>query len=66
MSCFGSMKRYKGQSYEKLKKEAKSKGNLFIDMEFPPDDRSLFYTSGKLAGVVWKRPKVSIILNAYR
>ena len=61
MSCFGSIQSYKGQNYSKLKKEAKQKGNLFIDLEFPPDDRSLFYTDAKLAGVVWKRPKV---LNA--
>ena len=52
------MKAYKGQDYNKLKKEAKAKGNLYIDLEFPPDDRSLFHSAGKLAGVVWKRPKV--------
>ncbi|XP_048745136.2 calpain-5-like isoform X2 [Ostrea edulis] len=57
MSCFGSIQSYKGQQYDKLKKEAKQKGNLFIDLEFPPDDRSLFYSQGKLADVVWKRPK---------
>lgn len=58
MSCFGSTHTYKGQDYTKLKKEAQQKGTLFIDLEFPPDDRSLFYSQGKLADVVWKRPKV--------
>jgi hypothetical protein len=61
MFCFGSIKAYKGQQYDKLKKEAKQKGNLFIDLEFPPDDRSLFYSQGKLADVVWKRPKVTVL-----
>ncbi|XP_061192962.1 calpain-5-like [Saccostrea echinata] len=57
MPCFGSVQTYKGQNYEKLKKEAKDKGALFIDLEFPPDDRSLFYSQAKLANVIWKRPK---------
>ena len=59
MGWFSSVKPYKGQDYYKLKKEAKAKGNLFIDTEFPPDDKSLFYSQGKMANVVWKRPKVS-------
>lgn len=57
MSCFGSTHTFKGQDYSKLKREAQQKGNLFIDLEFPPDDRSLFFSQGKLADVVWKRPK---------
>ncbi|KAK3094770.1 hypothetical protein FSP39_005995 [Pinctada imbricata] len=57
MGWFSSIKPYKGQDYDKLKKEAKTKGHLFIDTEFPPDDRSLFYSQGKMANVVWKRPK---------
>lgn len=57
LPCFSAMKKYKNQDYPKLKRECKSKGNLFIDLEFPPDDRSLFYSRGKLADVVWKRPK---------
>ena len=51
---------YKGQKYEELKKAAQESGNLFVDPEFAAEDKSLFYTPGKLAGVTWKRPKVSI------
>ncbi|XP_055959523.1 calpain-5 [Patella vulgata] len=56
-NLFGSVVKYKNQDYDALKKESKEKGTLFIDTEFPPDDRSLFYTPNKMQGVVWKRPK---------
>lgn len=61
MPFFSSVRAYKGQNYAKLKKECQTKGSLFIDLEFPPDDRSVFHTKGKLAGVVWKRPKVKFL-----
>ncbi|ESP04935.1 hypothetical protein LOTGIDRAFT_205978 [Lottia gigantea] len=54
---FGKVTKYKNQDYDTLKKESKEKQTLFIDNEFPPDDRSLFYTPNKIPGVVWKRPK---------
>ncbi|GFN79965.1 calpain-5 [Plakobranchus ocellatus] len=57
MGLFDSVVRYKNQEYDKLKKECQTKGTLFIDTEFPPDDRSLSSTPGKFGGVVWKRPK---------
>lgn len=58
MPLFGSgVVKYKGQDYDQLKKQAVSTGNHFVDPEFPAQDKSLFYTPGKLAGVVWKRPK---------
>ena len=50
---------YKGQKYHELKKAAQQSGHPFIDSEFPPDDKSLFGSPGKLAGIEWKRPKVS-------
>ncbi|KAK6194889.1 hypothetical protein SNE40_000425 [Patella caerulea] len=56
-NLFGSVVKYKNQDYDALKKESKEKGTLFIDTEFPPDDRSLFFTPNKMQGVVWKRPK---------
>jgi hypothetical protein len=58
MPLFSSTRTFKGQNYSKLKDECRKKGNLFIDTEFPPDDRSVFYSQGKMADVVWKRPKV--------
>ncbi|KAL4219876.1 Calpain-5 [Mactra antiquata] len=58
MGIFGEdYVKFKNQDYSKLKKECQTKGNLFVDPEFPAQDKSLFYTSGKLAGVTWKRPK---------
>ena len=65
MPLFGSgVVPFKGQDFSKLKSECKSKGNLFYDPEFPPEDKSLFYSSGKLTGVVWKRPKVYCNMGA--
>jgi len=58
MPFFSSTRTFKGQNYSKLKDDCRKKGNLFIDTEFPPDDRSVFYSQGKMANVVWKRPKV--------
>ncbi|KAK0048922.1 calpain-5 [Biomphalaria pfeifferi] len=57
MVFFNSVKKYKNQDYAKLKKECKSKGTLFIDTEFPPDERSLSKQPGKFGNIVWKRPK---------
>ena len=57
---FDSTKKYKNQDYQGLKKESQTKGTLFIDPEFPPDDRSLSSTPGKFGNVVWKRPKVRV------
>ncbi|KAK7090807.1 calpain-5-like [Littorina saxatilis] len=54
---FDQNKKYKNQDYSALKKECQTKGTLFIDPEFPPDDRSLSSTPGKFGSVVWKRPK---------
>ncbi|WAR27546.1 CAN5-like protein [Mya arenaria] len=45
------------KDYASLKKQAQSTGNYFVDPEFPAQDKSLFYSSGKLTGVTWKRPK---------
>ncbi|KAL8625593.1 hypothetical protein ACOMHN_014681 [Nucella lapillus] len=54
---FEKPKHYKNQDYSALKKDAQTKGALFIDSEFPPDDRSLSSTPGKFGNIVWKRPK---------
>ncbi|KAG8196264.1 hypothetical protein JTE90_023819 [Oedothorax gibbosus] len=55
----GSVKPFKGQVYEDLKRQAQEVGKLFEDPEFPADDSSLFYSGGgQLPGQVeWKRPK---------
>ncbi|XP_045199572.2 calpain-5-like [Mercenaria mercenaria] len=58
MGIFGTdVVKYKNQDYSKLKKECQAKGDLFFDPEFPAQDKALFFTSGKLTGVTWKRPK---------
>ncbi len=55
---FGGPTPYKGQKYAALKKTAQDSGHPFLDPEFPPDDKALFHTQAKLAGIEWKRPKV--------
>ncbi|XP_052783914.1 calpain-5-like [Mya arenaria] len=58
MPLFGDgVVKFKNQDYASLKKQAQSTGNYFVDPEFPAQDKSLFYSSGKLTGVTWKRPK---------
>ncbi|XP_059155329.1 calpain-5-like isoform X2 [Physella acuta] len=57
MVFFNSVKKYKGQDYNKLKKDCQTRGTLFIDVEFPPDERSLSKVPGKFGNIVWKRPK---------
>ncbi|XP_076435839.1 calpain-5-like [Babylonia areolata] len=57
MGLFDTVAKFKGQDYKALKKEAKVRGRLFVDPEFPPEDRSLSATPGKHGNVVWKRPK---------
>ncbi|KAL8595650.1 hypothetical protein ACOMHN_025686 [Nucella lapillus] len=57
MGLFDSVSKYRGQDYKALKKEAKVRGRLFVDTEFPLEERSLSGTPGKHGNVVWKRPK---------
>ena len=49
---------YKGQKYDKLRKDLLKSGQLFTDPEFPPAQKSLFYTRTD-EEIVWKRPTVS-------
>lgn len=55
-----SAKPYKGQKYQKIKKECIRKKMLFRDSEFPPEGPSLFYSKAAPADIVWKRPGVGI------
>lgn len=54
---FDSVKPYQGQNYDALRKECLSRKQLFEDPLFLPDGTSLYYTSPKITGVVWLRPK---------
>ncbi len=62
LGLFNSPACYKGQKYEALKKTAIKTGHPFIDPEFPPDDKALFYSKSdsKITGIEWKRPSVSM------
>lgn len=62
-----SAKPYKGQKYQKIKKECIRKKTLFRDSEFPPEGPSLFYSKAAPADihVVWKRPGVGILLQYF-
>ena len=52
---------FKGQKYEELKKKCQQAGELFVDPEFPANDKALFHTeASKIAGIEWKRPKVGL------
>ncbi|KAK2149572.1 hypothetical protein LSH36_446g02083 [Paralvinella palmiformis] len=46
----------KGQKYGALKKDCLKRGELFKDPEFPPNNKSLFY-SKQDRDIEWKRPK---------
>ncbi|RNA09151.1 calpain-B-like isoform X3 [Brachionus plicatilis] len=46
---------YKNQVYEALRHQFNS-NNLFNDSEFPPTDRSIYYTQAPPRGVTWRRP----------
>ncbi|KAL5003952.1 hypothetical protein ScPMuIL_017408 [Solemya velum] len=48
---------FKGQKYNKLKKQCLKAGKLFVDSTFPPNGNSLFYSRTAPADIVWKRPK---------
>ena len=41
--------------YEQLRQKHNPQ-NLFNDPEFPPNERSLYYTQKPPRGVTWKRP----------
>ena len=60
MGLFDSPTPYKGQDYSALRKQAQESGHPFIDPEFPPDQKSLFFSGGNATGLEWKRPKVVI------
>ncbi|CAH1789673.1 unnamed protein product [Owenia fusiformis] len=47
---------YKNQKFSSLKKECLKKGELFVDSEFPPNNKSLFYSKVD-NDIEWKRPK---------
>ncbi len=51
------MAAYKGQKYSSIKKEFLKKGELFVDPEFPPKSKSLFFSRIDNE-IEWKRPKV--------
>ncbi|XP_043194204.1 calpain-5-like isoform X1 [Amphibalanus amphitrite] len=56
MGLFSSIKKFKGQDYDKLKKKCQGAGVLFTDSEFPAAARSISPKGVPPANVVWKRP----------
>jgi len=49
---------FKGQKYDKIRKDLLKADKLFTDPEFPPAQKSLFFSKTD-AEIVWKRPTVS-------
>lgn len=53
---FNSAEPFKGQKFDSLKKDCIKKGTLFVDPEFPPNNKSIFYSKVDRE-IEWKRPK---------
>ncbi|KAI6209373.1 Calpain-5 [Aphelenchoides besseyi] len=47
---------FRNQDFERLKREFRRSGSLFVDPEFPPTNVSLFLDTDRSADIVWKRP----------
>ncbi len=45
-----------GQDFDALRADCLSRGELFTDPEFPPDDRSLYYSQRPPFQFQWMRP----------
>ncbi len=50
------LKFYKEQNFELLKRQSLERRELFVDPEFPPNNKSLFFTHIDNS-IFWKRPK---------
>lgn len=48
---------FRNQRYDKLKSLCVKEKKLFEDPEFPPEDKSLFFSRSPTEAVEWKRPK---------
>jgi len=48
---------FRNQRYSKLKSQCEKEGRLFVDPEFPADNKSLFFSRSPAEPVEWKRPK---------
>ncbi|TKS83186.1 Calpain-5 [Collichthys lucidus] len=62
-SMFTSVKAFEGQQYSTLKRQCLQSGLLFEDPRFPATDDSLFYQGNRIGRVVWKRPRVSPLVQ---
>jgi hypothetical protein len=50
--------KFSQQSYSSLRDKCLNSKKLFVDDLFPPNDSSLFRSSRRINGIVWKRPHV--------
>lgn len=50
------MTAFRNQKYKDLRKKHISGGELFVDEEFPPKNKSLFFSKVS-SNIEWKRPK---------
>lgn len=51
---------FRSQRYSKLKKQCEQEERLFVDAEFPAENRSLFFSRELPQAVEWKRPQVGL------
>ena len=53
---------HRNQRFSRLKAQCEKDERLFVDPEFPPDTKSLYFSRATPPEPVeWKRPKVSLI-----
>jgi hypothetical protein len=48
---------YKNQDYEALKRQHNAQ-HLFVDPEFPANNKSIYHSGKRIADVQWHRPTV--------
>lgn len=58
----GRRRYFRSQNYKRLKADCAKKRNLFVDIQFPPTNDSLFINPHEQnANIIWKRPSVSFL-----
>ena len=54
----GKLHYFLNQRYSKLKSQCEKEKKLFVDPEFPAENKSLFFSRSPTESVEWKRPQV--------
>lgn len=57
----GPSAHFKQQKYNSIRRDLLKREELFMDPEFPPSSKSLYFNGAADPGVVWKRPTVCLL-----